>query len=199
MSELNGIKGFIKSEKDGIEELLQSVDDRTEQVINALAECKGKVVFMGVGKSAHIGQKLAATFASTGTPSFFVHSTEAVHGDLGMIEGKDVAVLISNSGNTQEVVQDLPSLKKIGCKTVAFTSGENSKLAQGCDYLLLYPKCKESDDLGLAPTTSSTVTLVLGDAIACELSRRKKFTKENFFKYHPNGALGAALKTELEK
>ena len=199
MSELNGIKGFIKSEKDGIEELLQSVDDRTEQVINALAECKGKVVFMGVGKSAHIGQKLAATFASTGTPSFFVHSTEAVHGDLGMIEEKDVAVLISNSGNTQEVVQDLPSLKKIGCKTVAFTSGENSKLAQGCDYLLLYPKCKESDDLGLAPTTSSTVTLVLGDAIACELSRRKKFTKENFFMYHPNGALGAALKTELEK
>ena len=199
MSELNGIKGFIKSEKDGIEELLQSVDDRTEQVINALAECKGKVVFMGVGKSAHIGQKLAATFASTGTPSFFVHSTEAVHGDLGMIEGKDVAVLISNSGNTQEVVQDLPSLKKIGCKTVAFTSGEDSRLAQGCDYLLLYPKCKESDDLGLAPTTSSTVTLVLGDAIACELSRRKKFTKENFFKYHPNGALGAALKTELEK
>lgn len=199
MSELNGVKGFIKSEKDGIEELLQSVDDRTERVINVLAECKGKVVFMGVGKSAHIGQKLAATFASTGTPSFFVHSTEAVHGDLGMIEEKDVAVLISNSGNTQEVVQDLPSLKKIGCKTVAFTSGENSKLAQGCDYLLLYPKCKESDDLGLAPTTSSTVTLVLGDAIACELSRRKKFTKENFFKYHPNGALGAALKTELEK
>ena len=125
MSELNGVKGFIKSEKDGIEELLQSVDDRTERVINVLAECKGKVVFMGVGKSAHIGQKLAATFASTGTPSFFVHSTEAVHGDLGMIEEKDVAVLISNSGNTQEVVQDLPSLKKIGCKTVAFTSGEN--------------------------------------------------------------------------
>ena len=191
------LKDFIKIELAGIESLLTVIDVRTEEAVNVLAECKGKVVFMGVGKSAHIGQKLAATFA--GTPSFFVHSTEAVHGDLGMIEENDVAVLISNSGNTQEVVQDLPCLKKIGCKTVAFTSGENSKLAQGCDYLLLYPKCKEADELGLAPTTSSTVTLVLGDAIACELSRRKNFTKENFFKYHPNGALGAALKTELGK
>lgn len=199
MNALNNIKGYIKAEKIGIEKLQESVDDRTEEVVNVLAACEGKVVFMGVGKSAHIGQKLAATFASTGTPSFFVHSTEAVHGDLGMIEAKDVAVLISNSGNTQEVVQDLPCLKKIGCKTIAFTSGENSKLALGCDYLLLYPKCEEADELGLAPTTSSTVTLLLGDAIACELSRRKKFSRENFYKFHPNGALGAALKTELKK
>ena len=193
------LKDFIKKEIAGIENLLESVDERAEEAVDALAACEGKIVFMGVGKSAHIGRKLAATFASTGTPSFFVHSTEAVHGDLGMIEAKDIAVLISNSGNTREVVQDLPCLKKIGCKTIAFTSGADSELAQRCDYLLLFPKCKEADDLGLAPTTSSTVTLVLGDAVACELSRRKRFTKENFYKYHPNGALGASLKTELEK
>ena len=122
-----------------------------------------------------------------------------MNGDLGMIGKKDVAVLISNSGGTQEVLQDIPCLKRIGCKTVAFTSGENSRLAKECDYLLLYPKCEEADELGLAPTTSSTMTLVLGDAVACELSRRKKFTKEDFYRYHPNGALGESLRKELEK
>ena len=106
------LKDFIKKEIAGIENLLGSIDERAEEAVNTLAACEGKIVFMGVGKSAHIGRKLAATFASTGTPSFFVHSTEAVHGDLGMIEAKDIAVLISNSGNTREVVQDLPCLKK---------------------------------------------------------------------------------------
>lgn len=193
------IQSYIRKEREGIEELERKIDYRTEEAVKALSGCEGKVVFIGVGKSAHIGRKLAATFASTGTPSFFVHATEAVHGDLGMIGKQDVAVLISNSGGTQEVLQDIPCLKRIGCKTVAFTSGENSRLAKECDYLLLYPKCEEADELGLAPTTSSTMTLVLGDAVACELSRRKKFTKEDFYRYHPNGALGESLRKELEK
>ena len=151
---------------------------------------------MGVGKSGHIGEKLAATFASLGIPSFFVHSTEAMHGDLGMIEPRDIAVLISNGGNTQEVVQNIEPLKRNGVTTVAFTSGKDSELAKGCDYILLYPKINEADNLNLAPTVSSTLTLVLGDAIACELSSRKNFKREDFYKYHPNGALGAMLAKE---
>ena len=127
------IQSYIRKEREGIEELERKIDYRTEEAVKALSGCEGKVVFIGVGKSAHIGRKLAATFASTGTPSFFVHATEAVHGDLGMIGKKDVAVLISNSGGTQEVLQDIPCLKRIGCKTVAFTSGENSRLAKECD------------------------------------------------------------------
>ena len=161
-----------------------------------LASCKGKLVFMGVGKSGHIGEKLAATFASLGLPSFFVHSTEAMHGDLGMIQPCDIAILISNSGNTQEVVQNVKPLKNNGVTTVAFTSGKESKIAKECDYLLLYPKLPEADNLNLAPTVSSTLTLVLGDAIACELSARKNFAREDFHKYHPNGALGEMLKKE---
>ncbi len=151
---------------------------------------------MGVGKSGHIGEKLAATFASLGTPAFHVHSTEAMHGDLGMIEPQDIAVLISNSGNTQEVVQNVEPLKRNGVTTVAFTAGADSKLANACDYKILYPKCDEADALNLAPTVSSTLALVLGDAIACTVSKAKNFSREDFHKYHPNGELGAMLKGE---
>ncbi|MBR2614014.1 MAG: SIS domain-containing protein [Clostridia bacterium] len=179
-----------------IEQMINEMDGKYKEVLDVLANCKGKVVFMGVGKSGHIGEKLAATFSSTGTPSFFVHSTEACHGDMGMIEERDVAVLISNSGKTKEVVQDLWGLKQIGCKTVAFTSGENSPLANECDYKLIYPKLPEADHLNLAPTVSSTLTLVLGDALACALSKNKNFTKNDFYKFHPNGALGEQLKGE---
>ena len=183
-------------ERDAITQMIEQYSNQYDEILNLFASCKGKLVFMGVGKSAHIGKKLAATFASLGIPAFFVHSTEAMHGDLGMIEAKDIAILISNSGNTQEVVQNVEPLKRNGVTTVAFTSGKESKLAKGCDYLLGYPKLNEADELNLAPTVSSTLTLVLGDAIACELSARKKFTREDFYKYHPNGALGEMLKKE---
>ena len=113
-----------------------------------------------------------------------------------MIESKDIAILISNSGNTQEVVQNVTPLKANGVLTMAFTSGAESKLAKSCDYSILYPKMEEADALNLAPTVSSTLTLVLGDAIACELSARRKFTRSDFYKYHPNGALGAMLAEE---
>ncbi|HEY8443778.1 MAG TPA: SIS domain-containing protein [Clostridia bacterium] len=192
------LKNAIKSELKGVQELLAKTENQYDQVIDLIYNCQGKVVFMGVGKSGHIGRKLAATFSSTGTPSFFVHATEACHGDLGMIEKKDVVVLLSNSGNTAEVIQNLESLKKIGCKTVAFTSNPDSKLAQMCDYKLIYPKTDEADHLNLAPTVSSTLALVLGDAIACALSKLKNFAKEDFFTFHPNGALGQKLKEELK-
>ena len=183
-------------ERDAITQMIEETEGQYEQILDVLSNCKGKLVFMGVGKSGHIGEKLAATFASLGVPSFFVHSTEAMHGDLGMIEERDIAILISNSGNTQEVVQNVEPLRRNGVLTVAFTSGKDSKLANLCDHAIFYPKLKEADNLNLAPTVSSTLTLVLGDAIACELSARRNFKREDFYKYHPNGALGAMLAKE---
>lgn len=190
------VKQAMKTELDAIQEMLDNQLMDYEAICRAIVACEGKVVFMGVGKSGHIGKKLAATFSSTGTPSFFVHSTEAVHGDLGMIESKDIAILISNSGSTREVLDTLPTLVKIGCKTIAFTSNKDSELAQRCTYKLTYPKQPEADHLKLAPTTSSTMTLVLGDAIACAVSEAKAFKKEDFHLYHPAGALGKKLKEE---
>lgn len=193
------LKSVMEKERDAITQMLENADNRYEDILRLFENCQGKLVFMGVGKSAHIGEKLAATFASLGIPAFFVHSTEAMHGDLGMIEPKDIAILISNSGNTQEVVQNIEPLRRNGVTTVAFTSGTESQLAKGCDYVLSYPKLAEADAWNLAPTVSSTLTLVLGDAIACELSSRKCFGREEFYKFHPNGALGAMLKQEQKQ
>lgn len=189
----------IKIERDAINELLESAGVNYDQICSMILACSGKLVFIGVGKSGHIGKKLAATFSSTGTPSFFVHATEAVHGDLGMIQDKDIAMLISNSGNTMEILNTIPTLRKIGCKTIAFTSGEKSELAKQCDYAIVYPSLPEADHLKLAPTTSSTMTLVIGDAIACALSEARAFKSEDFLLYHPAGSLGKKLKEETGK
>lgn len=190
------LKEVMIKERDAITQMIEESESRYDKILNLFESCNGRLIFMGVGKSGHIGKKLAATFSSLGIPSFFVHSTEAMHGDLGMLESKDIAILISNSGTTQEVLQNVDPLKRNGVTTVAFTSGKDSKLAKACDYVLLYPKIPEADALTLAPTVSSTLALVLGDAIACELSARKNFTRQDFYKFHPNGALGAMLKKE---
>ena len=128
----------MRRECEAVQKMTEECGTQYDEILEVLKACRGKIVFMGVGKSGHIGKKLAATFASTGTPSIFVHGTEACHGDFGMILREDVAVLISNSGKTAEVVQDLAGLKAIGCKTVAFTSDPDSPLAQGCAYRLIY-------------------------------------------------------------
>jgi len=195
----DSIKKAIQVERDAISELLDHYASQYEQICELMMACQGKIVFIGVGKSGHIGKKLAATFSSTGTPSFFVHATEAVHGDLGMIEAKDIAVLISNSGNTSEIINTIPTLKRIGCTTIAFTSGHDSELAKQCDYRILYPKLTEADHLKLAPTTSSTLTLVVGDALACALSEAKSFESKDFLLYHPAGSLGKKLKEEVKE
>lgn len=190
----NLIVEAMRNERDGINELIKNTKGQYDEIVELILKIdKGRVIFMGIGKSGHIGKKLAATFSSTGTPSFFVHAAEAVHGDLGMITKDDIVFLISNSGNTHEVVQNIPYLKNIGCTTIAFVSNENSKLALGCDYQLIFPKVLEADHLNLAPTTSSTITLVLGDALAIAISKLKKFKKEDFHKFHPGGALGEKL------
>ncbi len=193
---LNIIKESIEKEINALNLLVSNLDIEYELICNELMDCKGKVIFIGVGKSGHIGKKLAATFASTGTSSFFIHATEAIHGDSGMIEKEDVVLLLSNSGNTSEVVNVISILNTIGCKTIGFTSNKDSVLAQNCDYKLIYPKTDEADHLGLAPTSSSTVMLVLGDALACALSKSKNFTRQDFYKYHPGGSLGKLLKGE---
>ena len=162
-------------------------------VIDKIMHLTGRLVFMGVGKTGHIGVKLAATFASLGTPAIFVHATEAMHGDMGMITSEDLVILISNSGETKETLAPLPSLKRIGAATVAFTGQDDSHLAQACESVLTIPVTHEADDLGLAPTSSSTAALLVGDALACTISRLKGFTASDFALYHPGGALGQKL------
>ena len=162
-------------------------------VIDKIMHLTGRLVFMGVGKTGHIGVKLAATFASLGTPAIFLHATEAMHGDMGMITSEDLVILISNSGETKETLAPLPSLKRIGAATVAFTGQDDSHLAQACESVLTIPVTHEADDLGLAPTSSSTAALMVGDALACTISRLKGFTASDFALYHPGGALGQKL------
>lgn len=162
-------------------------------VIDKIMHLTGRLVFMGVGKTGHIGVKRAATFASLGTPAIFVHATEAMHGDMGMITSEDLVILISNSGETKETLAPLPSLKRIGAATVAFTGQDDSHLAQACESVLTIPVTHEADDLGLAPTSSSTAALMVGDALACTISRLKGFTASDFALYHPGGALGQKL------
>lgn len=162
-------------------------------VIDKIMHLTGRLVFMGVGKTGHIGVKLAATFASLGTPAIFVHATEAMHGDMGMITSEDLVILISNSGETKETLAPLPSLKRIGAATVAFTGQDDSHLAQACESVLTIPVTHEADDLGLAPTSSSTAALMVGDSLACTISRLKGFTASDFALYHPGGALGQKL------
>lgn len=186
-------KKVVEKEIKGIRNLQNNIDNNFIEVIFSLVNCRGKIVVMGIGKSGHIGKKIAATLASTGTPSFFVHGDEALHGDLGMVEKNDIIIALSNSGETKEVINSFPTLKKIGCKIISITSNSSSTIAQNSDTHICIGKLKEADHLGLAPTTSSTATLVIGDAIALTLSYLKSFKKEDFALYHPGGSLGKEL------
>lgn len=158
--------------------------------VERIATANGRVVTMGVGKSGIICRKISATLASTGTPSFFMHPTEAIHGDLGMLVGGDVVLAISNSGETEELVKLLPSLKRMGAEIIAITGNPSSTLARGADYHLSAAISREACPLGLAPTASTTATLALGDALAMALLVRKGFREEDFGYLHPGGKLG---------
>ncbi len=152
-----------------------------------------KLIFTGVGKSAHIAQKLAGTFNSTGAPSFFLDATQALHGDLGMVSEGDVALILSNSGQTDEVLKLVPVLRRFGLKLVAFTAKPDSDLAQGCDLSLIYTVPREACPLALAPTASTTAALALGDALAMVLLEARGLTRDDFARYHPAGNLGRVL------
>lgn len=190
---IDSLKNVINRETQSLAKLADSIDESYVEAIEILKNTTEKVVITGVGKSGHIGKKMAATLASTGTPAFFMHSTEGVHGDLGMITKNDVVILISNSGETDEVLSLLPTIKEINAKMISITSNKNSTLGKSVDVSLEYNYLEEADHLQLAPTISSTMTLVIGDALAVTLSRLKNFKKEDFHLYHPGGSLGKLL------
>lgn len=164
-----------------------------EKMVELVLHCRGKVVLTGMGKPGHIATKIAATLASLGTPSFFMHPGEAMHGDLGMVESKDVVILMSYSGESEEVIRLMPVLQEIGCTTLAITGKTNSTLAKECQYHFFFPEFEEACYMHLAPTSSTTALLVLGDALALVVSRAKNYTKEDFGLHHPAGALGKKL------
>jgi len=183
-------KRVLEVEAAAILGLIDHLDDTFIQVVELINATKGRVVTMGLGKSGIICKKIGATLASTGTPSFFLHPAEALHGDLGMIVRGDVVLAISNSGETEELVRLLPSIKRIGADIVAITGNPQSSLARGADHHLNAAISKEACPLGLAPTASTTATLALGDALAMALLLRKGFREEDFAFLHPGGKLG---------
>ncbi len=183
----------IRIERDAISSLEDRIGDSFNRACQAIMACRGRVVVTGMGKSGHIGNKIAATLASTGTPSFFVHPGEASHGDLGMITSQDVVIAISNSGNTNEVVTLLPLLKRMGAPLISMTGNPQSVLAQEALANLDVSVSKEACPLGLAPTSSTTATLVMGDALAVALLEARGFSAEDFAFSHPGGRLGRRL------
>ena len=183
-------------EAEALKHAATSLDENIEKIVDAIMDTKGKVIFMGVGKTGRIGEKIAASMSSTGTPSFFVHATEAMHGDLGMIEPKDLVFIISNSGDTKETNDIIPPIKAIGAKIVGISRNVNSTLIKNSDYHICYNYNKEADHLNLAPTTSALIVLSIGDALATTISRLKGFTRDDFYKYHQGGALGKELRGE---
>ena len=188
----------IKSEVSAINNLKKTLDKNLYLACNKIYNCKGKLIIIGVGKSGHIANKLAATFSSTGTPSFFVHPSEAMHGDIGVISKQDIILLISNSGCTPEIIPILPHLKKIGCSILSLCGNKKSKIYEESDISLSINIKKEACPLNLAPTSSTSVTLVLGDIIAIILMGMRKFKSEEFAKNHPGGRLGKNLNLKIK-
>lgn len=183
-------KRTLETEIKELQNLLRSLDDNFDNAIKTILKCEGRVAVSGLGKSGLIGRKISATLASTGTPSFFLHPSEALHGDLGMLRKEDVVLALSNSGETEEIVSLIPFLKRIGTKIISITGNNNSTLAVNSDIHLLAKVSEEGCPLNLAPMASTTVQLALGDAIASELMDRRKFMPEDFAKFHPGGKLG---------
>ncbi len=195
---LEDAKDVLKIEAEAVFALKNSINKKFEEAVKLILASEGRVVFTGMGKSGLIAQKLAATFSSTGTPAFFVHAGEAMHGDLGMITFDDIVIAISNSGETEEVVGLLPAIRRIGSKMISLTGDQNSTLAEYSDICLFAGVEEEACSHGLAPTASTTATLALGDALAIALSNLKGFTPEDFALFHPGGSLGRKLLTKVK-
>jgi arabinose-5-phosphate isomerase len=191
-------KQIFTAEIGELQRLRDSIDDSFNQVVDVLFDCQGKIVILGIGKTGIIGHKMAASFASTGTSSIFVNVAEAMHGDLGMINKEDVVILVSNSGETSEILNAIDPIHRIGSTIVALTGNMQSPLAQRADYALSVHVDHEACPLGLAPTTSTTATLLMGDALMVCLMERRQFKAENFALYHPGGALGRKLLGRVE-
>jgi len=184
-------------ESAAIKNLKGTLNKSFVEACEACGNCKGKIIVMGLGKSGHIADKIAATFASTGTPAFFIHPSEAIHGDLGMIDKEDVVLILSNSGETEEIVSLIPIIKKMGITIIALTGNKKSKLSNEANIHLNVEVKEEACPMNLAPTASTTAALAMGDAIAVALLEKKGFTKEDFAKSHPGGSLGKKLLLSL--
>lgn len=183
----------LQAEAEAIRQAAQLVDERFDQCVSVILAARGRVVVTGVGKSALIGQKIVATLNSTGTPALFMHAADAIHGDLGMVQPDDVVLAISKSGNTPEIKVLVPLIHRTGAKLIALVSDARSYLATHADCVLLAHAEQEADPLNLAPTTSTTVALAVGDALAIALLVARDFTRQDFARYHPGGSLGKKL------
>lgn len=186
-------QAVLKTEAEAVSALADRIDDAFVHACEFMEQCQGRVVVMGMGKSGHIGGKVAATLASTGTPAFFVHPGEASHGDMGMITKSDVVLAFSNSGETEEIKTLLPLIKRLGVPLIALTGNEKSTIAQNADAHINVKVEKEACPMGLAPTTSSTAALAMADALAVSLLEQRNFTPEDFALSHPGGSLGKRL------
>ena len=188
-------KIILELESAAVRNLAETLDDSFDQAVSKLLSLNetGRVIVSGMGKAGFIAMKISATFASTGLPSFFLHPAEASHGDLGRYSKNDLALVLSNSGETEEILKIIPQIRKTGCFLIAITGNPSSTLAKHSDLVLEIGSLQEAGPLGLAPTTSTTVMLALGDALAMAVLRKQDFSREQFAKYHPGGSLGQAL------
>lgn len=198
MSSLEVAARVLHDEAEAILKLIDRLDTSFEDAVNLISHSSGRVILTGMGKSGHIAKKVSATMASTGTPSFFLHPAEGIHGDLGMVTAQDVIIAYSNSGETGEILNIIPSVKRIGAKMIAVVGNVNSTLAKNSDVVLYAGAEKEADNLGLAPTSSTTAALALGDALAVTLMEKMHFTADNFAVFHPGGSLGRRLLLTVE-
>ncbi|MEQ3307457.1 KpsF/GutQ family sugar-phosphate isomerase [Fusobacterium varium] len=198
MNRIEEAKKVFNMEIMALNKTRDSLDSTFSQICDEILKCIGKVVWIGMGKPGHIAKKLAATMSSLGTPSFSLHPAEALHGDLGMISKNDIVIIISYSGESDEIIRILPIIRLIGAKIIAMTGNPNSTLAHNSNIVEIFPKFDEACHLGLAPTSSTTVALAYGDAISVVVSQEKKFSKNDFGKFHPAGALGKKLLYKVE-
>lgn len=188
----------ISIEVEAVEHLLEELDENFIKAVDLIHECKGRIIVTGLGKSGAIGRKVAATLASTGTASYFLHASEGVHGDLGIVNKEDVVICLSKSGNTDELFKLIPVFKRIGTKMIAITANPNSSLGKHSDVVLRIGKKEEACPYDLAPTSSTTAMMVLGDALAIALLKKRNFTEEDFSFLHPAGTLGKRLLLKVE-
>jgi len=194
---IDNAKEVLKIEADSILNLIRKIDVSFETLVKDICRSSGRVIITGIGKSGLIGRKIAATLSSTGTNALFLHPVEAVHGDLGMVSRSDVVIAISNSGETNELNLLLPVIKDVGCRLAGFTGNQSSTMAKLCDLIIDTGVEKEACPLNMAPTSSTTAQLAMGDALAVALIHEKKFKKSDFMKSHPGGALGQRLSCKV--
>ena len=195
---INSAKRTLDVESKALIKLAANLDQKFSNLCEVILRSKGKIITLGVGKSGHIAQKISATLSSTGSPSYFIHATEALHGDIGVISKNDSVLILSHSGESKEIIDLIPSLKNIGCKIFSFTGPTESTIAKSTDINISTEVDKEACPLDLAPTSSTTAALALGDALAIALLESRKFSPQEFAKSHPGGKLGKKLTLKVE-